>query len=358
MENFNIKYFLASNSCEGFVSFFGSCYDPHDNWKAYIIKGGPGTGKSSFMKFLAAKASDKGIKTVLCPCSSDPDSLDAVIFPEIKKVVLDGTSPHTLDPKFPAVCEEILNFGEFWQTEKITPHREQILSLCETNSSLHRTAARYLYAAGELVRDSLKIASACTKTENALKTAEKLCKKLIPQTHKKCFEWVRFTCGVTPKGVISFTNTLLSSAENLVIINDPHGAASNIIMTKIRDHALKCGYEIISVKNSFLPNTLLDHILIPELSLCFARESEYQHFETTARRIHARRFTDMHALNLSRERLRFNKKVAREMLSEACTTLLKAKTVHDDIEKHYISAMDFVSLTAFAETFAEKILKI
>lgn len=355
MENFNIKYFLAANSCEGFVSHFGNCYNPKDNWKVYIIKGGPGTGKSSFMKFLAAKAAEKEIKTVLCPCSSDPDSLDAVIFPEIKKVVLDGTSPHTLDPKFPAVCEEILNFGEFWKTDKIERSREEILNLCDNNSSLHFTAARYLFAAGELLRDSYKIALACTQKKKAEKVAEKLCKRLIPASHNKGFEWVRFIGGVTPKGIVSFTDTLLKSAENTVIINDPFGAASNIIMKKVREYALSRNYEIISLKSPFLPSTILDHILIPELSLCFARECEYQQFGTDVRRIHARRFTDIHALNLSRERLRFNKKLSREMLNEACVTLKKAKAVHDEIEKYYVSAMDFEGLTAFAEDFAKKL---
>ena len=124
MEKFNLKYFLAANSCEGFVSEFSRCYDPNDNWHVYIIKGGPGTGKSSFMKYIAAKAEEKNIQCIYCPCSSDPDSLDAIIMQDKKVVILDGTAPHTLDPKYPAVCEEILNFGEFWETEKLNDKTE------------------------------------------------------------------------------------------------------------------------------------------------------------------------------------------------------------------------------------------
>ena len=44
-------YFLAANSGQGFYSKFGECYDAHNGWKAYVIKGGPGTGKSSLMKY-------------------------------------------------------------------------------------------------------------------------------------------------------------------------------------------------------------------------------------------------------------------------------------------------------------------
>ena len=53
-----LKYFLAANSCQGFVSHFADCYNEKDGWRCYIIKGGPGTGKSSFMKKVAQKAED------------------------------------------------------------------------------------------------------------------------------------------------------------------------------------------------------------------------------------------------------------------------------------------------------------
>ena len=54
MKKSDIKYFLAANSCEGFYSVFDKAYLPDGEWRAYIIKGGPGTGKSSFMKRFAS----------------------------------------------------------------------------------------------------------------------------------------------------------------------------------------------------------------------------------------------------------------------------------------------------------------
>ena len=114
-----IKYFLASNSCDGFISYFDTCFDPKDGWKSYIIKGGPGTGKSSFMKKIAKRAEEEGYSVHRCPCSSAPDSLDAVVIPKLKVSVLDGTAPHVIDPKYPGAVENILNFGDFWNKEKL-----------------------------------------------------------------------------------------------------------------------------------------------------------------------------------------------------------------------------------------------
>ena len=357
MKKFNLKYFLASNSCEGFVSDFDNCYNPLDNWKAYIIKGGPGTGKSSFMKYLAAKAEEKNIKTVLCPCSSDPNSLDGVIISDIKTVILDGTAPHTLDPVLPGVCEEILNFGQFWETEELETYRNEIISVTKENKNHHKSASKYFKSAGALIYDNLNLSLTFTDKEKVTQFAKKLCKKHIPAKRGNSYEWVRYLGGLTPKGVVAFGGTALDECENAVIIDDRFGSVSSILFPKIKEYALNNGYEIITVKNPFLPSALIDGIIIPELSLAFLREYDYMHLNTDVRRIHARRFINATALSRQKNHLKLNEKIVKQLLILGCNCLNKAKTVHDELEKYYISAMDFKKLTAFAEDFANKLFE-
>ena len=87
MKNKFSKYFLGANSADGFISHFGDNFDCFNGWRAIIIKGGPGTGKSSFMKYITTRAVDAGYTIELCPCSSDPDSLDGVIIRTIAAAV-------------------------------------------------------------------------------------------------------------------------------------------------------------------------------------------------------------------------------------------------------------------------------
>ena len=63
MKNKFSKYFLGANSAEGFISHFGDNFDCFNGWRAIIIKGGPGTGKSSFMKYITAHAVDAVYKS-------------------------------------------------------------------------------------------------------------------------------------------------------------------------------------------------------------------------------------------------------------------------------------------------------
>ena len=355
MDKTGVKYFLASNSCEGFISRFDRSYSPENNWKAYIIKGGPGTGKSSFMKYMTLKADEKGIERILCPCSSDPDSLDAVIFPTLKTVIMDGTSPHIVDPKYPGVCETILNFGEFWNVEKFNGKTSKIIETTNKNKALHNYASGYINVIGTLLEDSIKIAKTGVDKEKAEKTAERICKKFIPNHIGKPYEWERFLTGITPKGVVFYGNSVMETCENRVIIRDNYGCVADIIMQKVRQYALNRGYEIVTVRNPFLPSLFIDHIIIPELSFCVAREYEYQHFYCDSRRIHSARFENINILQKNSKRLKFNQKAIKSLLIATCEVLAEAKSVHDQMEKYYIEAMDFEKLTEFANQFADKL---
>ena len=357
MENKFLKYFLASNSGEGFVSHFEQNYDCYDGWRVYIIKGGPGTGKSSFMKYVVVNAVDKGYGVELCPCSSDPDSLDGVIIKDIKTIVVDGTSPHVVEPQFVGVCEEIINLGEFWRGEKLREKAGEIIKVTLENKKLHKTAASYISAASELMYDNYKLAERFTKLKKVETFGAKLAESAIPKKQEKCAkEWVRFIGGITPKGVVAFKSTVEDFYKNVVVIDDKYGFCAGVIMNIVRDTAISRGYEIIALKNPFLPSEIIDHILIPQLSLAFVREYECINFDEKYRRIHSRRFYDINVLRECRSRITFNRRVARELLLGAIETLSRAKMVHDRLEKYYIDAMDFKSMTLFTEKKVKEIL--
>ena len=285
----------------------------------------------------------------LCPCSSDPESLDGIICENKKIIIIDGTAPHTVDPVYPAVCQEILNFGEFWESNKLK-NKTEIIETTNRNKALHKTASRYIIAAGEMLYDNFKTASACCDYKKCKAFAEKLCKSILEKTERTPKETVRFLGGITPNGLVSYPNTI---TENLVIISDEYFAACSYILEIIRKNALKNGYEITTLKNPFFPE-LIDHIIIPELNFAIASESRFIRFESEQRRIHARRFYDNHLLHQTQKRIKFNKRLADELLNSAYFTLSEAKKVHDELEKHYINAMNFEKLNKFTDMFCKK----
>lgn len=71
-----LHFFLGANTPQGFVSRFDQLADPAGGWREFVIKGGPGTGKSTLMKRVAAAAEGRCEQIELIHCSSDADSLD------------------------------------------------------------------------------------------------------------------------------------------------------------------------------------------------------------------------------------------------------------------------------------------
>lgn len=72
-----------------------------------LIKGLPGTGKSTLMKALGAEGERRGFDVLYGWCGLDPSGVDLVQFPELSVCILDATKPHAYDPERPG--DELLD---------------------------------------------------------------------------------------------------------------------------------------------------------------------------------------------------------------------------------------------------------
>ncbi len=87
------KVFPGSNTADGFFSFYDYIVNPR---RIFIIKGGPGVGKSTLMKNIGTRFNEKGYDIEYYYCSSDSNSLDGVVIPDLGVAVIDGTAPHSV----------------------------------------------------------------------------------------------------------------------------------------------------------------------------------------------------------------------------------------------------------------------
>ena len=118
--------------------------------RLYIIKGGPGTGKSTLMRKVADEAEKNGMDSELIFCSSDPSSLDGVIIPSLDTAIVDGTAPHLMDASLPGTKDEILNLGQFWNSDELYARRDDIELLGKRKSKAYKRVFTYLSAMGEI----------------------------------------------------------------------------------------------------------------------------------------------------------------------------------------------------------------
>jgi len=119
-----LNYYAGGNTARGFYSLYESNIEGLD--RIFILKGGPGTGKSSLIKKIGKVWNDKGYDIELLHCSSDTKSVDGVVIRALGIGIVDGTAPHVIEPKAPGAVEEYVNLGEAWDSKLLAEQKEEI----------------------------------------------------------------------------------------------------------------------------------------------------------------------------------------------------------------------------------------
>ncbi len=354
MEN-QISSFLGANTPRGFVSFFDELYNPYNDEDAFIIKGGPGTGKSTLMKKIAQRCDRDGIPCERVYCSSDPKSLDGIIVPSLGFCAADGTSPHVIEPRFPGASENIINLGDFWDKALLRKNRDKIKSLTLENSLCHRRSTGYLAAAGALLEENRRLTHRHINTDKLHSFAlrfvmRELPKKSGPMPGKRKR---RFISGITPEGPRFLEGTVNTLCHRKIAIEDEYTDCSSLLCSMIGDFAVKNGYDVVLCHCPMKPDSDCEHIIIPEKGLCIMTvRSAHKTKLQFDRVIHARRFL-REGYRDCLPMLRLNRRLSRELIKESTDALKRAKGVHDELEKLYCEAMDFSALDNYCEKICD-----
>lgn len=348
-------YFLGSSGKNGFFSCFSQMTPKIDGQYTYVIKGGPGTGKSSLMKKISKELEEKDINCERICCSSDPNSLDGVIFPSLRVAICDGTAPHTLDPVYPGVAGEIINLGDFWNKEILLKNKEKIIELTDKNKACHQRSRRFIESAFSIFGDGEKICSEILDKERARRYASRVANRYFKKPCGKIgLEKIRLLDAITPKGYCFLKETVEELCDKTIVFEDDFGVASAKIIEEIKAYALGCGFSVISSPSiSNEKNTR--HIIIKELSLGFFTADKLCELDLIpTKKVSLRRFYSPEYSN-HRARLAFSRKAAKELLEEAVCALKIAKNIHDELESLYVEAMDFEKVEQTGKILIEKI---
>jgi len=353
-----LHYFLGANTPQGFVSRFDQLGSADEGWRCYVIKGGPGSGKSTLMKRVAQAAAglDPGMK--LIHCSSDLNSLDGVIFPRLKISIADGTPPHVIEPKYPGACEVIVPVCSCWDDDKLYAARREIVAASRRISGVHEYCVRFLSAAGSLLGDTYRMALEVTDPAKVGRYAEAFVRRELGRPSEYApRESTRFLSAVTDRGPVLFEETARALAPRIIFVEDEYGAASRLLLGAVRAHALKAGFRVVSCCCPLAPFDKLDHLFIPEAGVGLMTLNRFHRLGLVPERtIHARRFCDMDSLKLRRKRVSFNTRAAGQMLDQAALLMREAKLLHDGLERYYKEATDFARVDALAGGVIERVM--
>lgn len=336
-------YFPGGNTPLGFVSFYGNILNKDSVGKLAVIKGGPGTGKSTLMKKIGEYFKNENEYVHYLHCSSDATSLDGIYLPKYNSAVVDGTAPHVVDPRYPGAYDKIFNLGELID-KNIQKNKEEIFTV-NKNISKHFSKCYENLRVASSIFDIMKNESLKNYDKH---TADSFCYNISRRViHEKDSGKIRkmFLSAITPQGNINFCDNILSDKYIIKLDCNIGDGAGEIMKTLI----------------SFCKNQNTDM----DIYFCPLKPYEPEHIVFKNTHIAVTVSNDFHTVKEADEIVPFddftknnydnssNKEIYNEYLKNAVSEIKEAKNLHDKLESYYINNFDFSKTDTFFEEIKE-----
>ena len=351
------RFFMGTSTENGFCGFPRDLYNADETGFAFLIKSGPGTGKSTLLRALAADFRQKGETVEEFSCSSDPDSLDGIHLPARRVCVFDATAPHVIEPQAWGVKEETVSLGAALDLSALAAKREDIAAAQAKTAAAHARARRFLTGVSELRADRETLATRALDTAKTAAVAARLVKAELSAPARPCaFTGVqrRFLSAVTPRGVLSYPETVPLLCPRVIALDDPFAVAAKAVLRALFVAAKKRDLPAIFCPDPLRPADPA-HLLLPSLGVAFITADNRFTIQHPARTLHLKRCYDEAALKANKNRTAFDKKAERALLSAAVEALADAKIAHDLLEIPYKSAMNFKKVEAVKTALYQRI---
>ena len=332
--------FAGNNTSEGFFSYFEHLLKPEEAEHIFILKGGPGVGKNQFMKRFAEKMAEKGYSIEYIHCSSDNVSLDGILIPKLKILLVDGTAPHTIDPVLPSLVDEIINLGAFLDVHKLNKHKTSIVETSRAKTSTYKSAYRYLKAAGIIYDEISSIYDFFVDYGKFNEMYEKAVRKLFSDSYGKREGRIKklFTESFTANGYISHTELFFEESEVWAVVGNDTNYSSEFLNGILKE-AIKRGFETECYYRPLSPKKL-QHIYLPERKLIIVTaETPMNEKYNEVFDIHS--IMDVESIRTHISEIEGNLYLYSMLIDNALNKLSETKKLHDLLETFYSNSMDF-----------------
>lgn len=216
----NLPYREHTNGYEGTEKKLINLYKLK---KLYLLKGGSGLGKGTFMKKFANAFSGYDIDYYYC--SGDVRSLDGVIIKEPGIGIIDATLPHILDTTYPALgIDEIIDLAQFIIPEKVHARKEVIDEILEEKARHYKTANEALTEALKSKGNYKKI-NLSTVRKLYLQVEKMLLKNGVKESN---IAIIAFARSFTSLGVTDFRPDWAESDEKIIKLSCSEATASEV----------------------------------------------------------------------------------------------------------------------------------
>ncbi|MCL2674972.1 MAG: hypothetical protein FWE84_00025 [Firmicutes bacterium] len=329
------RYYAGANTKYGFYNLFNQINRSDKAGFLYILKGGPGTGKSTLMKKIG-KTFEGKTDVEYFYCSSDHESLDGVRLPTLNVAVVDGTAPHICETVIPGAREKIVDLGAFIG-DCVKKHEKEITELMKQKRLFFDTAYLYIKNASNLFECNNLIFTAFYK--DAAIVASKIARRILRDLGLNAANNGKNKRGAHGNVRRLFLSTIADgdfadfasqNNYNSIIELDYDPYLHGLVLKEIAEAAARRGFDVTCFCEILAPESF-NSVLITHTDTLIIRKAEF------AARDEKHEGT-----------IQYNNNAIKDAVFAADNALNKAKEAHKKIEEFYILAMDFAGIEAVA----------
>ncbi len=356
------QMYPGGNTRYGFYSLYENMVLPRVERKI-VLKGGPGVGKSTFMKKVGNYFLEKGFDIEFHCCSSDDNSLDGLVIGDHQLCLVDGTAPHVVDPVYPGAVDEIINLGEYWDRGKIKSARDTIIKLTGTIGRYFDLAYQRLRESGSAY-DELQSYHRRSIDEQALSRNVQALASDFLGNDTPSYQKARhlFAGAITPSGLNTKIDSLLPEGASLFAVKGSPGSGYKDLFKYVEGRLELAGIYAEVFYNPFDPSEI-DLIILPESKKALLdTSSNIFAYETKATAQKYRRildfdmFLDKSEIDIFAKSLGQSRDRMETGIRDAVYFLDSAHKTHDELESLYIPAMDFEAIEDLRIRLQEEML--
>lgn len=348
MRSNSVSYFLGANTASGFYSLYDSFTAEQAVEKVWLIKGGPGNGKSTFMRTVADAAEAAGMTVEYILCSGDPDSLDGIYIRETKTVYTDATSPHVQEPSLPGATGRYIDLTAFYR-EDIPWDEKSLAAGFARYREQYAAAYGYLHAAAAFSPELIPSLSGAEERTRLEEKARRFTRQL-PATGSGHRVVKRFIGAYTCKGPMLLP--ALAESCGRVVRLESRCALADPFMRSVLAWAKRSGHPAILCPDPLTPEKLAG-LLLPEAGVSLhAGEDPAPCAGSTLMALDD--VISPEKRRKSRGELARLRSLRSSALKLAAGRLAEAKRYHDDLERLYAPHVDFAALSEFCAEHVRK----
>lgn len=356
------QLFFGGNTRYGFHCLFENLTMRHARL-VYILKGNPGSGKSTMIKRIGSKLQHSGLTVEYYRCASDYNSLDGLYSPQIGVAVVDGTAPHQIDPQLVGVRDCIVNLSQCRHDQLLKNLDQDQFARLKRQGRSHFTAAYgYLKVAGiceDTIWSLMQLAGAIDRNRLRKLSARLLdCILQLPEKGQPP-EYLpskrrAFLSAITPQGVKSDVRAITNGTKKCWVLGGASAAVSHALLSRVSRGAQEHELSHWDFASPLDPDRLA-HCFFPQreaMILSTATAGDSWDIAQDVEVIDIAGFVDLKQSEKLSKQVNQLRGSQKEAMRGAIDQLVDASLVHQQLEGQYICSMNFDCLD---ETCAELI---